>query len=132
MKRTTTKAAPVISNNLVEIKNRTEDEPGADYADFAAHVARVVTHPQTPKALRSALQAIAINIISNETGYEWCSDAAGLRFILSRCLNEAGEDYARGIIHATQELIADSLPEALRQEFNAQRGGAACSTAAGV
>jgi hypothetical protein len=70
------------------------------------------------------LQAIAINIISNESGYEWCSDAAGLRFIVARCLNEAGEDYARGIIHATQELIADSLPEALRQEFNAQRGGA--------
>ncbi len=58
-----------------------EDEPGADYADFAAHVARVVMHPQTPKALRSALQAIAVNIISNESGYEWCSDGAGLRFI---------------------------------------------------
>jgi hypothetical protein len=114
MKRTTTKAAPVISKKILEINNSTEDEPGADYADFAAHVARVVTHPQTPKALRSALQAIAINIISNESGYQWCSDAAGLRFIVARSLDQMHDDYARGIIHATRELIADALPEHLR------------------
>jgi len=32
------------------------------------------------------------------------------------------EDYATGIVHSTQEFIADSLPETLRQELREGRG----------
>ncbi len=79
-------------------------------------------HPQTPPALKSALQAVIVNTMSNETAYQWADDEAGLSFLIPLFLSHMNDDYATGIVHSTKEFIADSLPEALRREI--REGGA--------
>ncbi len=90
--------------------------------DFGDYLARVIMHPRTPATLKSALQAVVVNIMSNETSYSWADDEAGLRFLVPRFLSHMDDDYATGIVHSTQEFIADSLPEALKHEL--REGGA--------
>ena len=97
-------------------KKKDEPDPAA-FASFADYLARVVMHPQAPPALKSALQAVVVNTMSNETAYQWADDEAGLSFLIPLFLSHMHADYATGIVHSTQEFIADSLPEALRQEL---------------
>jgi len=89
----------------------------AEFANFADYLARVIMHPRTPAALKSVLQAVIVNIMSNETGYSWADDEAGLRFLVPRFLSHMADDYATGIIHATGEMIADSLSGELKREL---------------
>jgi len=35
-----------------------------------------------PPALKSALQAVIVNTMSNESGYDWSNDEVGLRFLV--------------------------------------------------
>ncbi|MDQ3753828.1 MAG: hypothetical protein M3371_03750 [Acidobacteriota bacterium] len=92
------------------------------YTDFADYLARIVMHPKTPAALKSALQAVIVNAMSNESGYNWADDEEGLRFLVPRFLEQMNEEYAFGVQHTIQQFISDSLPEALRQEI--REGGA--------
>jgi hypothetical protein len=85
--------------------------------DFGDYLARVIMHPQTPAALKSALQAVIVNIMSNETAYQWADDEAGLRFLVPRFLSHMADDYATGIVHTTNELIAASLSGELKREL---------------
>ena len=39
-------------------------------------------HPRTPPALKSELQAVIVNTMSNESGYDWSNDEVGLRFLV--------------------------------------------------
>ena len=106
-----------------QTKARTADVgPARGLVRFGAHVARVVAHPKTPPALKSALQAIIVNVVSNESGYEWADDEEGLRFLVPRYLYQMNEAYATGLIHALSELIADSLPAGLKQEIGSKYG----------
>jgi hypothetical protein len=82
-------------------------------------------HPQTPPALKSALQAVVVNIMSNETAYQWADDKAGLRFLVPRFLSHMADDYATAVVHTTNEMIAGSLPGELRREL--MEGGARSS-----
>jgi len=93
------------------------------YKDFADYLARVVTHPQTPSALKSALQAVIVNTMSNNTGYDWLKDEAGLRFLLPRFLFHMDEEFAGGIQHTICGFINDALLEALRQELREGSAG---------
>ncbi len=90
------------------------------YTDFADYLARIVMHPKTPAALKSALQAVIVNAMSNESGYNWSDDEEGLRFLVPRFLEQMNEEYAFGILHTLYGIINDTLPEALRREI---RGG---------
>ena len=94
----------------------------SEFANFADYLARVVTHPQTPPTLKSALQAVVVNTMSNNSDYQWADDAEGLRFIVPRTLRQMDEGYASGIIHSTREFIADSLPEKLKGEISEWAG----------
>jgi len=94
----------------------------SEFANFADYLARVVTHPQTPPTLKSALQAVVVNTMSNETAYQWADDEAGLRFLIPLFLSHMNADYATGIVHATNEICADSLPGELKREL--MEGGA--------
>ena len=98
-------------------KTERDDKLMAADTDFGDYLARVIMHPQTPAALKSALQAVIVNIMSNESGYDWSDDEAGLRFLVPRFLSHMADDYATGIIHAMGELIADSLPGELKREL---------------
>jgi hypothetical protein len=92
------------------------------FANFGDYLARVIMHPRTPAALKSALQAVVVNTMSNESGYSWADDEAGLRFLIPLFLSHMADDYATGIMHATGEMIAGSLPGELRREL--MEGGA--------
>jgi hypothetical protein len=48
-------------------KTKRDDKLTTADTDFGDYLARVVMHPQTPPALKSALQAVVVNIMSNET-----------------------------------------------------------------
>ena len=100
---------------------RAEELTTAD-TDFGDYLARVIMHPQTPAALKSALQAVIVNIMSNETSYSWADDEAGLRFLVPRFLSHMADDYATAVVHTTNEMIADSLSGELRREL--MKGGA--------
>ncbi len=99
-----------------------DDKLRAADTDCGDYLARVIMHPQTPATLKSALQAVVVNIMSNESGYSWADDEAGLRFLVPRFLEHMDDDYATGIIHATNEICADSLPGELKREL--MEGGA--------
>jgi hypothetical protein len=90
--------------------------------DCGDYLARVIMHPRTPAALKSALQAVVVNVMSNETGYSWADDEAGLRFLVPRFLSHMADDYATAVVHTTNEMIADSLSGELRREL--MEGGA--------
>ncbi len=101
----------------MKTKQKKVEPDHAEFANFADYLARVVMHPRTPPALKSALQAVIVNTMSNETAYQWADDEAGLRFLIPLFLSHMNEDYATGIVHSTQEFIADSLPGELRREL---------------
>jgi hypothetical protein len=79
-------------------------------------LAHITMHPKTPKAIKSALQSLIVNIISNESGYEWIADEEALTFLLPRYLNHMDEEYARGIIHAAFEMADDACPKEVEQD----------------
>ena len=93
------------------------DELRPEYIDFGNYIARVITHPKTPPALKSALQAVIVNTMSNESGYDWSDDEEGLSFLVPRFLQRMDEEFAFGVQHTTLEFIRDGLPEALKQEI---------------
>ena len=99
-----------------------DDKLRAADTDFGDYLVRVIMHPQTPAALKSALQAVVVNVMSNETGYSWADDEAGLRFLVPRFLSHMADDYATAVVHTTNEMIADSLSGELRREL--MEGGA--------
>jgi len=80
-------------------------------------------HPKTPGALKSALQAVVVNTMSNKTAYQWADDEAGLRFLIPLFLSHMNDDYATGIVHATNEMCADSLPGELKRELMERGAG---------
>ncbi len=98
-------------------------EPSQALNDFADYIARVVTHPKTPKALTDALCMVIVNIISNESGYSWADDADGLRFMLPRMLFEMNESYANGIISTLHETVHSLLSEAIKHEIRKEVHG---------
>jgi len=71
-------------------------------------------HPRTPPALKSALQAVIVNTMSNESGYDWSNDEVGLRLLVPRFLFHMDEEFAFGIQHTTCALINGALPETLK------------------
>jgi len=99
-----------------------DDKLRAADTDFGDYLVRVIMHPRTPAALKSALQAVVVNVMSNETGYSWADDEAGLRFLVPRFLSHMADDYATAVVHTTNEMIADSLSGELRREL--MKGGA--------
>jgi len=101
----------------MKTKQKKVEPDHAEFANFADYLARVVMHPQTPPALKSALQAVVVNIMSNETSYQWADDEAGLRFLVPRFLSHMADDYATAVVHTTNEMIADSLPGELKREL---------------
>ncbi len=103
-------------------KTERDDKLTAADTDFGDYLARVIMHPQTPAALKSALQAVVVNVMSNETSYSWADDEAGLRFLVPRFLEHMEEEYATAVVHTTNEMIADSLPGELKREL--MEGGA--------
>jgi len=103
-------------------KTERDDKLRAADTDFGDYLARVIMHPRTPAALKSALQAVIVNIMSNETSYQWADDEAGLRFLVPRFLSHMDDDYATGIMHTTGEMIAGSLSGELKREL--MEGGA--------
>jgi hypothetical protein len=62
-------------------QKKVEPNP-SEFENFGDYLARVIMHPQTPATLKSALQAVVVNIMSNETGYSWADDEAGLSFLV--------------------------------------------------
>ncbi len=98
-------------------------EPSQALNDFADYIARVVTHPQSPKALTDALCMVIVNIVSNESGYSWADDADGLRFMLPRLLFNMNEMYANGIIGTLHETVHSLLPEAVKLEIRKEIHG---------
>jgi hypothetical protein len=103
-------------------KKRVEPDP-SEFASFGDYLARVVMHPKTPGALKSALQAVVVNTMSNNTAYQWADDEAGLRFLIPLFLSHMNDDYATGIVHATNEMCADSLPGELKRELMERGAG---------
>lgn len=79
-------------------------------------LAYITMHPQTPQAVKSALQSLIVNIISNSSNYAWCNDEEALAFLLPRYLNHMNEDYARGLIHAAQEIAYDICPKEVERD----------------
>jgi hypothetical protein len=93
-----------------------------NYAAPSIFMLQTTPRPASPAALKSALQAVVVNTMSNNSGYSWAEDEEGLRFLIPRFLSHMKDDYAWGIAHATEEVIADTLPEALKREL--REGGA--------
>jgi hypothetical protein len=84
--------------------------------DAGRELAHITFHPKTPKAIKSALQALIVNIISNESGYNWISDEEALCFLLPRYFNHMDEEYARGLVHAATEIVHDTCPAEVEQD----------------
>jgi len=72
----------------MKTKQKKVEPDSAGFENFGNYLARVVRHPQTPAALKSALQAVVVNTMSNNSDYQWADDAEGLRFIVPRTLPE--------------------------------------------
>jgi hypothetical protein len=84
--------------------------------EAGCELAHITMHPKTPQAIRSALQSLIVNIISNESGYQWIDDEEALVFLLPRYLNHMDESYAKGLIHAASEIIYDTCPAEVRRD----------------
>jgi hypothetical protein len=84
--------------------------------EAGSELAHITMHPQTPPAIKSALQSLIVNIISNASDYDWVNDEEALAFLLPRYLNHMNEAYTRGLVHAATEIISDTCPEEVKQD----------------
>lgn len=100
-----------IKTSTARPQPKNEKEPIPDHiVAFSNELARMVMHPQTPKKIKSALQAVIVNTISNTGGYAWHEDEEAISFLLPRYLHSMSESYALGIVHTLGEIIHDSIP----------------------
>lgn len=84
---------------------------------FGQELSRTVAHPKTPRVVKSALEAVIVNTISNETSYQWIHDEEALAFLIPRFLLGMEEGYALGLIHALDAITRDVLPHEVREEI---------------
>ena len=62
-------------------------------------------------------------VISGNAAYQWEDNEAGLSFLIPLFLSPMNDNYATGIVHATNEMIADGLPGELQRELMEKSAG---------
>ena len=101
---------------MVKSNQRVADYQDRQIREFTAFIVSLVANKKTPRAARSVIAAITIDVLANSSSFAWNEDPEALALMLPHILSDMNEIYARGVMSAAMSVLGELVPSEIKDE----------------